>query len=99
MEYSRAQVLAQGKQGDSLRRIDRLLLRAALPHPRRLRWGARLLRLYQRSGLRRLVRATGLLPRLAPALAEMERQLPDLSRPVFWPLPPGLSGPSPAGGG
>ena len=85
MEYSRAQVLAQGKQGDSLRRIDRLLLRAALPHPRRLRFGARLLRLYQRSGLRRLVRATGLLPRLAPALAEMERQLPDLSRRFFGP--------------
>lgn len=85
MEYSRAQVLAQGKQGRSLRRIDRLLLRAALPHPRRLRFGARLLRLYQRSGLRRLVRASGLLPRLAPALAEMERQLPDLSERFFGP--------------
>ena len=85
MEYSRAQVLAQGKQGRSLRRIDRLLLRAALPHPRRLRWGAGLLRLYQRSGLRRLVRASGLLQRLSPALAEMERQLPDLSGRFFKP--------------
>ena len=27
MEYSRAQVLAQGKQGDNLKRIDRLFLR------------------------------------------------------------------------
>ena len=85
MEYSRAQVLAQGKQGRSLRRIDRLLLRAALPHPRRLRWGAGLLRLYQRSGLRRLVRASGLLQRLSPALAEMERQLPDLGGRFFKP--------------
>ncbi len=85
MEYSRAQVLAQGKQGRSLRRIDRLLLRAALPHPQRLRWGAGLLRLYQRSGLRRLVRASGLLRRLSPALAEMEWQLPDLSGRFFKP--------------
>ncbi len=85
MEYSRAQVLAQGKQGRSLRRIDRLLLRAALPHPRRLRWGAGLLLLYQRSGLRRLVRASGLLQRLSPALAEMERQLPDLRGRFFKP--------------
>ena len=85
MEYSRAQVLAQGKQGRSLRRIDRLLLRAALPHPRRLRWGAGLLRLYQRSGLRRLLRASGLLQRLSPALAEMERQLPDLGGRFFKP--------------
>lgn len=85
MEYSRAQVLAQGKQGRSLRRIDRLLLRAALPHPRRLRWGAGLLRLYQRSGLRRLLRASGLLQRLSPALAEMERQLPDLRGRFFKP--------------
>lgn len=85
MEYSRAQVLAQGKQGAGLRRIDRLLLRAALPHPRRLRFGARLLRLYQRSGLRRLARASGLLARWAPALAEMERQLPDLDRRFFSP--------------
>ena len=87
MEYSRAQVLAQGKQGRSLRRIDRLLLRAALPHPRRLRWGAGLLRLYQRSGLRRLLRASGLLQRLSPALSEMERQLPDLSSRFFKPSP------------
>ena len=85
MEYSRAQVLAQGKQGRSLRRIDRLLLRAALPHPRRLRWGAGLLRLYQRSGLQRLLRASGLLQRLSPALAEMERQLPDLGGRFFKP--------------
>lgn len=85
MEYSRAQVLAQGKQGRSLRRVDRLFLRAALPHPRRLRWGASLLRLYQRLGLRRLVRASGLLQRLAPGLAEMERQLPDWGERFFTP--------------
>lgn len=84
MEYSRAQVLAQGKQGRSLKRLDRLFLRAALPHPRRLRWGARLLRLYQRSGLRRLVRKPGLRRRL-PSLAGPEAQLPELKDPFFGP--------------
>ena len=85
MEYSRAQVLAQGKQGDNLKRIDRLFLRAALPHPQRLRFGAYLLRLYQRSGLRKLARASGLLKLLPQSLAALEAQLPDLTGPFFGP--------------
>ena len=39
MEHTRAQVRAQGKQSDNLKRVSRLFLRAALPHPRRLRLG------------------------------------------------------------
>ena len=85
MEYSRAQVLAQGKQGDNLKRIDRLFLRGALTHPKRLRFGAHLLRLYQRSGLRKLVRASGLLKLLPQSLAALEAQLPDLTGPFFGP--------------
>ena len=85
MEYTRAQTLAQDKQGAALKRVDRLFLRAALPHPRRLRIGAHLLRLYQRSGLRKLVRASGLLKLLPQSLAEMEAQLPDLDGPFFGP--------------
>ncbi len=85
MEYSRAQVLAQDKQGSSLKRLDRLFLRAVLPHPRRLRWGARLLRLYQRSGLCRLVGKLGRRRWLPPSLAGLEAQLPELQGPFFGP--------------
>ncbi len=85
MEYTRAQTLAQGKQGPALKRVDRFFLRAALPNPRRLRFGAHLLRFYQRSGLRWLVRASRLLRLLPTALARMEAQLPDLKEPFFGP--------------
>ena len=85
MEYTRFQTLNRGKQGPSLKRVDRFFLRAALPHPRRLRLGFRLLRLYQLTGLRKLVRASGLLKLLPRTLSDMEAQLPDLKEPFFGP--------------
>ena len=85
MEYTRAQTLAQDKQGAALKRVDRFFLRAALPHPKRLRFGFHLLRLYQRSGLRKLVRASRLLKLLPNTLSQMEAQLPDLKEPFFSP--------------
>lgn len=85
MEYSRAQVLAQDKQGDGLKRISRLFLRAALPHPRRLRLGAHLIRAYQRSGLQKLVRASGGLKLMPGHLKELEAQLPVMGRQFFGP--------------
>ena len=85
MEYTRAQTLSQDKQGAALKRVDRFFLRAALPHPRRLRLGFHLLRIYQRSGLRRLARACGLLKLLPETLRHMEAQLPDLKEPFFGP--------------
>ena len=47
-------------------------------------FGIMLLRLYQRSGLQRLVRAMGLL-RLAPRLAGMDALLPPLPAPIALP--------------
>ena len=85
MEYTRAQTLAQDKQGAALKRVDRFFLRAALPHPRRLRLGFHLLRIYQRSGLRKLVRASGMLRLLPKSLRQMEAQLPDLKEAFFGP--------------
>ena len=85
MEYTRAQTLAQEKQGAALKRVDRFFLRAALPHPRRLRLGFHLLRLYQRSGLRKLVGASGLLKLLPESMRQMEAQLPELKEPFFGP--------------
>lgn len=52
-----------------------LTLYQLLPHPARLRWVARLLALYQRLGLSRLVRSLNLLP---PRLRTMETLLPPL---------------------
>ncbi len=69
------------------RRYDRppgeRLLRAAVfglfPHPRRLRALRGPLRLHQRSGLSRLLRRTGVLERISPSLAVMERLAPPVT--------------------
>ena len=65
MEHTRAQVRDHNRQSAKLRRVSRLFLRAALPHPGRLRLGAHLVRLYQRSGVQWLLRRSRLL-RLVP---------------------------------
>jgi glycolate oxidase iron-sulfur subunit len=85
MENTRAQVLAQGKQSDNLKRVSRLFLRAALPYPGRLRLGAHLVRAYQRSGLQKLVRKSGVLRVLPRLLAELEAQLPVMGGHFFGP--------------
>ena len=58
--------------------LRRLVMGSVLPDPRRLHHLASLLRFYQISGIRRLVRTGGLLPRLAPRVAAMEGLLPDV---------------------
>ena len=63
-------------------------LRGLLPHRDRLRALATALRLYQVTGLRRLVRRSGMLP---PRLADMEALLPEL--PAGY---PGYRAPAPA---
>ena len=85
MEYTRAQVLAQDKQGDGLKRISRLFLRAALPHPKRLRFGAQVVRAYQRSGIQKVVRKSGVLKVMPGHLNELEAQLPVMDRQFFGP--------------
>lgn len=54
----------------------RRMILALFPHPERMRWAASGLYWYQRLGLSRLVRASGILPRLSPRLAQMEALLP-----------------------
>jgi glycolate oxidase iron-sulfur subunit len=78
--------LLEATRGQIERRVERPLARRLLgrlvlgvfPDPVRLGWALRLLRLYQRSGLQRGVRATGLLARL-PRLQAMDRLLPLLA--------------------
>ncbi|MGI8723514.1 MAG: glycolate oxidase subunit GlcF [Geodermatophilaceae bacterium] len=63
-------------------RLLRSLIFAIFPHKKRLRALRGPLRLYQRIGLARLVRRTGLLERVAPRLAAMERLAPRLGKRV-----------------
>ena len=55
---------------------------AIFPHPRRLQALRGPLRLYQRSGLSRALRSSGLLDRLPPSLRTMESVLPDIAPPA-----------------
>ena len=85
MERTRAQVRAAGLQSRELRRFSRFFLNGALPHPRRLRFGAHLIRIYQRLGIQKLLRLSHLLYLLPGGLAQLESQLPPMSRRFFGP--------------
>jgi len=82
MEGARAQVMATGRHPLSWR-LRSIVLRWTLPHPRRLRLLALLLRFYQRSGLQSLVRRTHLLRLLPFGLHDMERLLPPVASRFF----------------
>ena len=86
MESGRAMLVQQGRLPLGWRaRV--MALRLFLPYPKRLQAAFTLLRLYQRSGLQRLVRATRLL-RLLPGLAEAESMLPNVPpKPFEMPAP------------
>ncbi len=85
MEHTRAMVRDHRRQSAPLRSVNRWFLRAALPHPGRLRLGGHLIRLYQRTGLQSLVRVSRLLRLLPGNLAHLDAQLPPLSRRFFTP--------------
>lgn len=87
MEATRAQLHGPGRDGPCARLVRWLLFRQLLPHQRRLEWLAGLLRLYQRSRLQSLVRASHVL-RLAPSLARAEAALPSLPPRFFSPTRP-----------
>jgi glycolate dehydrogenase iron-sulfur subunit len=61
-------------------RLFRKLIFATFPYPRRLRQLAVPMRFYQRSGLRTLVRASGVLKLLPKRLAAMEALLPEVPK-------------------
>ena len=83
MANTRAQVAAQNQKPAKQRWVSRLFLRGALPHPGRLRLGARLAQVYQRTGLQTLVRGSGILGLLPGGLKGLEAQLPAFSGPFF----------------
>ena len=80
MESGRAMLVEQGKVPLAWR-MRVAFMRQLLPYPGRLRALFSLLRLYQRSGIQRLARATGVLRLLR--LAEAESLLPDVPARAF----------------
>jgi len=78
IETTRAQVERRHPRTRSDRAL-RAAIFALFPHPDRLRLLRGPLRAYQWTGLDRLVRRTGLLPRVAPRLAAMEALTPTIA--------------------
>ena len=87
MESTRAQVLRHRKESWSLKMVKALFLRGALPHPARLRFGAKLLRVYQRWGVQALLRKSRLMKMLPGKLGELEAGLPSFAGKFFGPTP------------
>jgi glycolate oxidase iron-sulfur subunit len=71
-------------------RIFSALIMALFPHPGRLGLAFRWLRLYQRSGLARAVRSSGIL-KAFPRLGAMEALLPSIPANAGAPLPTGVA--------
>ena len=64
-------------------KLYRQLIFSLFPYPQRLRVLLAPLMVYQKLGLQKLVRATGLLKRISPRLAAMESNLPKISLKAF----------------
>jgi len=80
IEQTRAQVERRHERSRGERALREAIF-ALFPHPRRLRAMRGPLRAYQRLGVERLVRRSGLLERIAPSLAAMESLAPPLAKP------------------
>jgi glycolate oxidase iron-sulfur subunit len=82
LELARAQIEQKYKRPLSSRILRNFVYRRLLPYPGRIAAAARLLRLYQRSGLASLARATGILRLLG--LQERDRLLPQIDSDFFF---------------
>ncbi|MQY02766.1 (Fe-S)-binding protein [Actinomadura macrotermitis] len=79
IEHTRAEVESEHPRPLRERALREAIF-ALFPYPRRLRALRGPLRLYQRARLDELVRRTGLLERISPSLAAMERLAPPLGK-------------------
>ena len=87
MEYTRGQAKATRAGPLKMRLVRWAFLRGALGSLGRLRFGAKLIRIYQRWGLQKLVRASGLLRLLPGGVRDIEGSLPRMSDRFFGPGP------------
>src|ERR1700704_213729 len=83
VEAARAQIEQNYRRPFFSRLARDFVFRRLLPYPNRIAIVARVLRIYQRSGMQSLARATGILHLLG--LAERERLLPPIDRKFFFP--------------
>jgi glycolate oxidase iron-sulfur subunit len=78
-----AEFTCERKDGQGLGFLEDLILRRLVPHPDRLEASMVPLRMYQRTGLQKLVRTLGVLKMFPSPLGRMEGLLPDLpARPL-----------------
>ena len=82
VEAARAQIELHYRRPLRSRAIRNFVYRKLLPDPQRIAFAARLLRLYQRSGLPRLARGTGILRLLG--LQDRERLMPRIDSEFFF---------------
>ena len=82
VEFARARIATEYRRPWRGRLARRIAYRGILPHPGRIALLARLLRLYQRSGLQAVARKSGLLRALG--LAEREALLPQIDKQFFF---------------
>jgi len=82
VELARAQIEQNYRRPWASRLARDFVYKRLLPHPRRIAAAARLLRIYQRTGLARLARRTGILQLLG--LDKRERLLPKIDRQFFF---------------
>ena len=82
VELARAQIERNYRRPWASRLARDFVYKRLLPHPRRIAAAARLLRIYQRTGLARLARRTGILQLLG--LDKRERLLPKIDRQFFF---------------
>jgi glycolate oxidase iron-sulfur subunit len=82
LELARAQIEQKYKRPFVSRVLRDLVYRRLLPYPRRIAAAARMLKIYQRSGLATLARATGLLRLLG--LQDREKLLPPIDSEFFF---------------
>jgi len=78
-----AEFTCERKEGSELGFMEDLILRKLVPHPDRLETFMAPMRMYQRSGLQKLVRKLGILKMFPKQLERMEGLLPELpARPL-----------------
>jgi glycolate oxidase iron-sulfur subunit len=78
-----AEFTCERKEGQGLGFMEDLILRKLVPHPDRLEASMVPMRMYQRTGLQKLVRTLGVLKMFPKPLERMEGLLPDLpARPL-----------------
>jgi glycolate oxidase iron-sulfur subunit len=82
IEYSRAQIADEFKRPFFSRLARTWFFRRLLPNPKRIAFAGKLVRFYQRSGLQRVARGSGVLRLLG--LADRERLMPVMDRDFFF---------------